>query len=246
LTQAAFAAAPSVAGNSHKDQNLKRSNPIRTRTGAAAARRRAPAPSPVKSGNRMQIAYVMISSLVVCSLLAVALATIDLADLFGGSEDDSANFDDQNADLIAEQETVVAQNPDDVNELVFLANLLGNTGRVTEAVPYYEKAVQLAPEDYGIRLDFARTLKDAGLNADAETQFLAVLKADPENQTAHYYLAELYQTWEPPRTEEAIAHYRRAVEIDMTTFIAQLAQDKLDALAPGTPGAATPEPEGTP
>lgn len=194
----------------------------------------------------MQLAYIVISSLVVCSLLAVALATIDFSSLFGGDDEDSANFQDQNADLIAEQETVVAQNPDDVDALVFLANLLGNTGRVGEAVPYYEKAVRLAPDDLGIRLDFARTLSDAGLRNDAETQFLAVLKADPENQTGHYYLAELYRGWDPPRTDEAIAHYRKVIELDTSTFVAQLAQDQLDAMAAGTPGAASPEAEGTP
>jgi cytochrome c-type biogenesis protein CcmH/NrfG len=194
----------------------------------------------------MQLAYIVISSLVVCSLLAVALATVDFSRLFGGNEDDAANFTDDDADIVAEQETVVAQNPDDVDEIVFLANLLGNTGRINEAVPHYERAVSLAPDDLGIRLDFARTLSDAGLRKDAETQFLVVLEADPDNQNAHYYLAELYRSWDPPRIEEAIAHYQRVVDIDTTTFVSQLARDQLTSLAPGSPGTASPEAEGTP
>jgi cytochrome c-type biogenesis protein CcmH/NrfG len=194
----------------------------------------------------MQLAYIVISSLVVCSLLAVALATVDFSRFFGGNDDDAANFVDDNADIIAEQETVVAQNPDDVDEIVFLANLLGNTGRINEAVPYYERAVSLAPDDLGIRLDFARTLSDANLSKDAEAQFLVVLEADPDNQNAHYYLAELYRSWDPARTDEAVAHYQRVVDIDTTTFVSQLAQDQLTSLAPGDPGAASPEAEGTP
>jgi cytochrome c-type biogenesis protein CcmH/NrfG len=194
----------------------------------------------------MQLAYIVISSLVVCSLLAVALATVDFSRFFRGNEDDAANFTDDDADIVAEQETVVAQNPDDVDEIVFLANLLGNTGRINEAVPYYERAVSLAPDDLGIRLDFARTLSDAGLRKDAETQFLVVLEADPDNQNAHYYLAELYRSWDPPRIEEAIAHYQRVVDIDTTTFVSQLARDQLTSLAPGSPGTASPEAEGTP
>jgi cytochrome c-type biogenesis protein CcmH/NrfG len=214
-------------------------NSANARGGAASA--------PIlKSNSRMQIAYVVISSLVVCSLLAIALATVDFSTMFGGGDDNSENFVDDSADIIAEQETVVAQSPDDVNEIVFLANLLGNTGRINEAVPYYERAVTLAPDDLGIRLDFARTLSDAGLRKDAETQFLVVIQADPENQNGHYYLAELYRAWDPPRTDEAIAHYRRVVDIDTTTFVSQLAQDQLDSLAPGSPGTASPEAEGTP
>lgn len=216
----------------------------RLRATTADARRRQPEP-PARE-NRLQLTYVILSALVVCSLIAVALATVDLGELFGGSGDDEANWEDPNADLIAEQQTVVAQKPDDVDEIVFLANLLGNTGRITEAVPYYERAVSLAPNDVGIRIDFARTLSDAGLREDAEAQFQVAIEQDPESQPAHYYLAELYRLGEPPRNDDAIAHYQRVVEIDDTTFLADRARATLTTLTAGTPGAVVASPEATP
>jgi cytochrome c-type biogenesis protein CcmH/NrfG len=192
---------------------------------------------------------VVLSALVVCSLLAVALATLDPTGLFGNDEEDQANWEDPNADVIGEQQTAVARNPDDVEALTLLANMLGNTGRINEAVPLYEKAVTLAPDDLGIRVDFARTLSGAGLNGDAEAQFRVVLERDPDSQAAHYYLAELLQQSDPPRTHEAIEHFRRVVEIDPTAFLAEKAQGKLTMLTAGTPaasGTAMASPEATP
>ncbi|HEV2072126.1 MAG TPA: tetratricopeptide repeat protein [Thermomicrobiales bacterium] len=188
-----------------------------------------------RPGNRIHIVYIVISSLVVCSMLAVALATIDFSGLFGGDDENSANIVDPNADLISEQETKVAGNPNDVDEVVLLANLLGNTGRIRDAVPWYEKALELAPDDHGIRLDFARSLAGADLLPDAEAQFLRVLEDDPDNQSAHYYLAELYMRWDSARREDAATHYRRAVEIDPASFLAERAQIELDAMGSGAP-----------
>lgn len=172
-------------------------------------------------------------------MLAVALATIDFSSIFGNDED-SANVVDPNADLIAEQQTQVAENPDDVDEIVLLANLLGNTGRIQEAVPWYERALELAPSDEGIRLDFARSLAGAQLYTDAEAQFQRVLSDNPDNQTAHYYLAELYMSWNPARTDEAMRHYTRAVEIDPESFLAEQAQIELDSLGDTTTASSPP------
>lgn len=236
---------------------MKRSTPLRPpsrpRATLTGVRRQTQAQRPerpvTKKANRLQLVYVVLSGLVVCSLLAVALATIDVAGLFGGNEEDQANWEDPNADLIGDQQTAVAQNPDDVEQLALLANLLGNTGRISEAVPLYEKVVALAPDDLGIRVDFARTLSGAGLTADAEAQFRVVLERDPNSQAAHFYLAELLQQSEPARTAEAIEHLRRVVEIDSATFLAERAGAQLTTLTAGTPassGTAVASPEGSP
>ena len=167
-------------------------------------------------------------------MLSVALATIDFGSLFGKDGND-VNIVDPNADLISQQETVVAKNPDDVDEVVLLANLLGNTGKIQQAIPWYEKALTLAPDDHGIRIDFARSLAGANLQTDAEAQFLRVLKEDPGNQTAQYYLAELYLHWSPPQYSKARAHYERALALDPETFLGQRAQIRLDSIQGATP-----------
>jgi len=192
----------------------------------------------------MQLAFVIISSLVICGMLGAAVVTISPEDLFGdsgSSEDEAQNFDDPNQGVIEEQQTVVASQPDDVEETLLLANLLGNTGRLAEAIPVYERAIDLAPEDSGVRLAFARALADGGMEADAELQFTSALELDPNSQEAHYYLAELYRAWTPPRDIEAIVHYRRAAEIDATTLIAERAATQLASLGAATP-AGSPAP----
>jgi cytochrome c-type biogenesis protein CcmH/NrfG len=198
----------------------------------------------------MQIAFMIISSLVICGMLAAAVFTISAEDLLGSlgrsDEGDIENFQDPNQDLIEEQQTVVASNPGDLEETLLLANLLGNSGRLAEAIPLYERATALAPDDAGVRLSFARALADGGMSADAELQFVKALELDPSNQEAHYYLAELYRTWTPPRTDEAIMHYQQAAASDPSTLISERSNTQLASLGAatpaGSPASATPQP----
>lgn len=190
----------------------------------------------------MQIAYIVLSGLVVCSMLAVALVTIDFSSLWGEGDDDV--IVDPNADLIADQQTVVAQNPEDVDQVLLLANLLANTGRMPEAMDWYERAIDLAPDDNSIRLDFARSLQTNNMPTDAEAQFLRVLEADPNSISGHYYLAKLYMDWKPQRREEARQHYDRVLEINPESFLAEQARVELQSMNQTTPvsspGASTP------
>jgi cytochrome c-type biogenesis protein CcmH/NrfG len=189
---------------------------------------------------------VILSALVVCSILIAAVATVSNTNLFGNSDKSTdTNYKDPNADVIGAQETAVAKDPNDFSSVALLANLLSNTGSLTQAIPYYEKALAIRPDDEGTRLDFARALADGNLRPDAEVQFQLLLKQDPNNQQAHYYLAELYRNWAPPRTAEAITEYRKAIAADTSTYIAQQSQDELDALGAGTP-AASPQAGSTP
>jgi cytochrome c-type biogenesis protein CcmH/NrfG len=179
-------------------------------------------------------------------MIAVALTTIDFGGIFSNN-DDAANIENPNANLLAEQETVVAANPEDVDEIVLLANLLGNTGQIQKAIPWYEKALALEPDNHGVRLDFARSLAGANLLTDAEAQFLRVLQSDPENQTAHYYVAELYMAWSPPQQGKATEHYQRAVELDPESFLGERAQLQLDSMRSASPvssPASSPEVQG--
>lgn len=168
----------------------------------------------------------------------VSLSFTDVfGDLFADDASDSENYVDPNSDIIAAQETIVAQNPLDLEELLLLANLMGNSGRLAEAIPLYEQAFQTSPDDVSARVSFARVLADGGMQSDAELQFEKALEVDPESQDAHYYLAELYMDWSPARQDEALDQYRRAVEIDPGTLIGERSQTHLRTLGAGTPSA---------
>lgn len=196
---------------------------------------------------RTQIAFVIVSSLVICGMIGAAVFTISADQLLGDAgqsdEGDLENFRDPSQDLIDEQQIVVANNPDDLEATLLLANLLGNSGRLSEAIPLYERAIDLAPDDVEVRVSFARALADGGMPADAELQFLKALELDPRHQAAHYYLAEMYRMSTPPRTDEAIIHYRQAAEIDTATLIGERAATQLATLGGGTP---TGSPQATP
>lgn len=204
---------------------------------------------PLSGATRAQVVFTIVSSLVICAMLGgvfVSLSAPDVfGDLFGGDESDAENYVDPNNDIIAAQETIVAQNPDDLEDVLLLANLLGNSNRLGDAIPLYEHALDLSPDDVEARVSFARALADGDMQADAELQFQRAIELNPETQTAHYYLAELYLAWTPVRRADALASYQRAVEIDPSTLIGERSQTQLDTLGAGTPSA-SPETASTP
>ncbi len=216
-------------------------------TSRRSSKRRPPRDQgPLSHLSRGQAIFGIVTMLVICSMIGGVFVGLTFTDIFGDLFSDNGNeenFPDPNSDIVAAQETVVANNPDDLEDVLLLASLLANTGRLGDAIPHYEHALELAPDDVDARLSFARALADGDMRADAELQFNKVLEIDPDNQQAHYYLAELYMAWEPVRTEEAIPHYQRTVEIDPTTLIGERSQTQLDTLGatmPSTSPAASP------
>lgn len=191
----------------------------------------------------------MVSALVICAMIGGVFVSLSFGDVFGDLlADDTAdreNFVDPSSDIISAQETIVAENPDNLEDLLLLANLLGNSSRLAEAIPLYERALAMSPEDIEARVSFARALADGDMRADAELQFQRALELDDGSQPAHYYLAELYMNWSPARTDDALIHYRRAAEINPGTLIGERSQTQLDTMGAGTP-AATPGPAASP
>lgn len=219
-------------GRDHRSARKPAARPV------GSASRSSPDPA-----NRTRLIFLILSSLMVCGLIGAAVATVIPANLLDDSDaDDSQNAEnlrDPNDDVIAEQQTAVAENPADVEELLLLANLYGNSSRLGDAIPIYEQVLSMAPQDASARLSFARALADGGMTADAELQFDRVLELEPESQPAHYYLAELLRLSTPPRTAEAIEHYRRAAAIDETTLISERSREQLATLGAASPQSGT-------
>lgn len=182
----------------------------------------------------LRIASILLSALVVCGLLGTLVVAVNWSSLTGPDED-NGGYVDPNADLISDQETVVAQHPDDIDEVLLLANLYGNTGKPQQAIALYQQAIDARPDDMSIRLNMARTLQDNDLLQDAEVQFRIVIKNEPDNQSAHYYLGRLYLSWNPPRTREAMDEFQRAVDIDPKSSLGEQAQNQLDSANQTTP-----------
>jgi tetratricopeptide (TPR) repeat protein len=178
----------------------------------------------------MRVSIITFASLIVCSMVAGSLAILPFDSIFGGDNPENAeNLANPNEDLIQDLMADVE------DAILLLANVMGNSGRLSEAIPYYEHALGVAPDDASVRLDFARALADGGLQRDAELQFERALEMQPDNQEAMYYLADLYLAWNPSRVEDAVALLEQSIAIDPDAFIAEQAQRQLDSLSAAPP-----------
>jgi serine/threonine-protein kinase len=87
--------------------------------------------------------------------------------------------------------------------------VLRSTGRLDEAIPHAERAVELAPGSALFRYNFATYLKAAGRRDEAATQFEQARGADAGFAPAHHGLGVL--RLEDGRLDEAVELLRRAI-----------------------------------
>lgn len=207
-----------------------------------------PPKRPQRKLSRLQLIALIFTGLVVCSMIGGVTASIAI-DAWRESGESGNGGDlttDTNDDVLHELETAAAENPQDAEAQAALGNYYANTGNFDLAVTYYERAVQLSPEDWTIRLTFAQALMTNRKLADAELQFDKILEAEPQNATAWYYLGQLYQLFDPPRNDEAIYAYQQVIRFGPDTYVATQAADKLSALGATPVASPVTSPEATP
>lgn len=189
-----------------------------------------------------QVAFVVLSLLITCAIIGGSVGSV-IVDGIGSDDPDPQEFNaDARGSLVDELLQEVEANPQDASRMALLANVLANDGRIEEAITWYERSLELAPDDVQTRLSFAVSLASAGKAADAEIQYLRILQADPAQAEAHYYLGELYRAWTPSRIDEAMGHYRQVVVLVPGTFIAERAATALVAFGFASP-VASPAPD---
>lgn len=177
----------------------------------------------------MQIILTVFGILVACSLIAVLVGPIVL-DLI--SDDENSGEDVVSVDESIEDafRTEAEANPNSAEASAAYANYLANTGRLAEAIPWYENAITIDPDDADIRFAFAQSLAAGGLSQDAELQFQQSIELEPANEQSHFYLAELYAEWDPPRMNEALDEYERTIEVNPDSFVAEQAAGRIDEI----------------
>lgn len=198
-----------------------------------------------------RVVGALFASLIVCSLIAGGLGAIVFDRGPSGSEDGSVGENERPTDTDFERSlrNRIAAAPEDAEAMASLANLLATVGERDEAIDWYGRSLSVRPEDEATRLNFGTTLVEAGLPADAEVQFRRLLEQDDGSPEAAFYLAEVYRSWTPPRTEEAVDLYRLVIELAPDAYLADQARVELDRIdreagAMGaTPGARKPAEE---
>jgi cytochrome c-type biogenesis protein CcmH/NrfG len=182
------------------------------------------------------IAVAVVAALIVG---AVGAAVFDAWLL--GDDDNTIEVDPSKPDPVEQgYRDQIDANPNDASAMLALANYLGNTGRVDESIPWYERALQITPDDMVLRLDFAGALASAAKEQDAELQYRKVIDAQPDNAMALLGLARLYRSWSPPRNDDAVTYYQLTIERAGESVVRDVAQQELAEMT-GTP-VASPSP----
>lgn len=175
--------------------------------------------------------------------LVIGMVAVALPEFMGGDEPEAeqpeppANMQEQGEGEEEELRERLEEDPDDASAMTQLAVFLSNSGRVEEAIPYYEDALEARPEDDSLRLSFARALNRQGYTLDAEVQLEQVLEEDPENVEAMYLMAEVKEQEGADGGDEATALYEQIVEIDPESYYAEMARERLGDGGDGGEGA---------
>jgi len=187
-------------------------------------------------------------------ITAIGIGTLILGLLFavlptGGSGDDSTQSSGANTAVQvtpgAEEAEIRARldkNPNDVDAMVILADLLANSGRGTESIQWYDKAVQARPDDLSLRVAFGTVLMQYAYNLDAKIQFQKAHELNPKDPQPLYMLGQLFEHQDQPDLAQAREMYKQAEAADPGSVYAGLAKNRLNELD-ATPAAS---PDATP
>ena len=165
----------------------------------------------------------------------------------GGSGDggDQSNSSDTTVQVTpgaeeAQMRARLQKNPNDVDAMVILADLLANSGRGTESIQWYGKAVEQRPNDQSLRVAFGTVLMQYAYNLDAQLQFQKAHDLNPKDPQPLYMLGQLYENETPPQLAQARDMYQQAENADPGSVYSGLAKDRiadLDATPAATPRA---------
>jgi len=165
----------------------------------------------------------------------------------GGSGDPSTDTSNANTSVQvtpgaeeAQMRARLDKNPNDVDAMVILADLLANSGRGPEAIQWYDKAVQARPDDVSLHIAFGTVLMQYAYNLDAKLQFQKAHDLNPKDPQPLYMLGQLYEHQDPPDLTQARAMYEEAETADPGSVYAGLAKNRiteLDATPAATPNA---------
>jgi tetratricopeptide (TPR) repeat protein len=119
------------------------------------------------------------------------------------------------ASAVAPLEKAVQLLPSSADAHYYLGRAYQSTGKTKEALAPYRRAVELAPSNTDYRTTYGLILGLNGQHAEGVNELKKVIAAPGYKNTAGFTnLGWLYRNMEPPKTDEAIAAYKRAVELD--------------------------------
>jgi len=144
---------------------------------------------------------------------------------------------------LAELESVLSEQPDNLEARVLLARSYLQTGQYQAAQPHFAEALKLAPDNTGLMVDYAESIFRAGKpdvpNPRAREWLDKALAAEPDNQRALFYSGILLLQAGKPKDAAAVWEdlLPRLDEATAQTLLPQINRARVDA---GLPAMAMP------
>lgn len=189
---------------------------------------------PARSKSKRGALLPLLSAIGIGAILLGFLVVI-LPGGFGGASGGSSGGSSKTVQVTpgAEESQMRARlqkNPNDVDAMIILADLLANSGRSTEAIQWYSKAVGLKPDDISLRIAFGTVLMQNSYYLDAEIQLKKAHDLNPKDPQPLYLLGQLYENESTPQPEQARAMYQQAASVQPGSIYGNLAKDRIAAL----------------
>ncbi len=120
-----------------------------------------------------------------------------------------------NENAVAPLERAIKLLPGSSEAHYYMGRAYHFTGRAKEALAPYEKAVQLDPKNLDFRTTYGLILGQNGQFDKAAEELKRVVASPGYKNTAGFTnLGFVYRSMEPPRNDESIAAYKKALELD--------------------------------
>jgi tetratricopeptide (TPR) repeat protein/RNA polymerase subunit RPABC4/transcription elongation factor Spt4 len=132
-----------------------------------------------------------------------------------------------NAEEIAELESKVIANPDDMESTLHLAHLLQDSGLYEKAITNYKKYLAKFPENADARVDMAICFYNMGDNTTAINEMETALKYQPKHQIAHLNLGIVNLT--ARNIDVSKEWFRKTVELNPNSEAGKRAQELLNS-----------------
>lgn len=124
----------------------------------------------------------------------------------------------------------VRQNPRDFASLVQLGNSYYDAKRWAEAVPWYEKALEVTPGNTDVRTDLGTAYLYSGNSDRAKAAWLKVLEQEPSKVQTHFNLGILYSGLTPPDNDSAAKEWETVIRLAPGTDDAKTAEQNLQKI----------------
>jgi tetratricopeptide (TPR) repeat protein len=110
-------------------------------------------------------------------------------------------------------EKAIRQGVEEADAYFMLGKSLERSSNEKLALPYLQRATELAPDDLEIRLSYGIVLANLELFKEAGNEFRFIIEQDDENADAHYNLGFLYAV-STEQKQDALNHLEKAFTND--------------------------------